>query len=95
MKVYSLTDIETPTLKKLGWVGAPIVIGQALISPGGEGEVGDTEAVRRDIIRYTSAGALSVGVRPPAYLVAKAERDNKARLAAMEAAAQEKRKEKK
>lgn len=95
MKVFNLTDIETPTLKKLGMVGMWIAAGTALIPPGGEQEVGDTEMLRRDILCFTSSGALAVQVRPASYMVARAERDNRARLATMEAAAVEKRKGKK
>jgi hypothetical protein len=95
MKLFNLTDIETPALKRLGWVSMPIVVGHALIEPGGELEVGDTALIRRDIHCYTGPGALAVDARPPAYMVAKAALENKARLAAMEAKALEKRKGKK
>lgn len=93
MKVFNLTDIETPILKSRGLVGVPIAVGSTLIAPGGEAEVGDTEMIRRDIVCFTAPGALSVGVRPPAYLVAQSERASRARLAEMEQAAR-KRKEK-
>lgn len=92
MKVFNLTDIETPTLKKLGWVGVPIAVGSSLIEPGGEAEVGDTDMVRRDIGCFTTPGALAVGARPPAYLVAQATRMSRVRLAALEEIAREKRK---
>lgn len=95
MKVFNLTDVSTPTLQRLGWVNMVLVAGPALIEPGGEVEVGDTPLIRRDIQCFTKQGALAVGSRPPAYLVAKSERLSKSRLLAMEADVQEKRKGKK
>lgn len=95
MKVFNLTDIETPTLKAKGWLGIQIVVGNANIGPGEEADVGDTAFIRRDLLSFTPHGALSVGVRPPAYLLAQADRASRARLAAAETAMQGKRQEKK
>lgn len=95
MKLFNLTDIETPALKTRGWLGVPITIGRTVISPGEEVDVGDTEIIRRDLLCFTVQGAIAVGARPPAYLLAQAERASRARLAAAETAAKEKRQEKK
>lgn len=93
MKVFSLTDVETPELKRRGWVGLPIVVGSALIAPGGEAEVGDTAALRRALIGFIGPGALAVGARPPEYAVAKAKALSHERLASLEKATRKRRKE--
>lgn len=93
MKIFSLTDVETPELKRRGWVGLPLVVGPALIGPGGEAEVGDTALVRRDLVSFISAGALAVGSRPPEYVVAKAKALSHERLASLEQVTRAKRKE--
>jgi hypothetical protein len=93
MKIFSLTDVETPELKRRGWVGLPIVVGSALIAPGGEAEVGDVATIRRDLVSFIVAGALAVGSRPPEYAVAKAKALNRERLASLEQDARGRRKE--
>lgn len=92
MKLFNLTDVETPELRRRGWVNLPLVVGTALIAPGGEAEVADTETVRRALASFTGPGALAVGARPPEYVVAKARRQDKERLAALEQAPRPKRK---
>jgi len=80
MKVFKLTDVETPALKERGLINVPIVIGRHVVNPGGEAEVGNDELVKRDVLGFTTLGALSIGVRPPAYLLAQADRISRARL---------------
>lgn len=93
MKVFNLTDMATPELQARGLVNQPLVVGSALVPPGGEVEVADTEILRRDLVCFTGVGALSVGARPPEYLVAKAKRESDERLASLERAALNRRKE--
>lgn len=95
MRIYNLTDIETPVLRKAGLVNMTIAVGPALLPPGGELEVGDTEMLRRDILCFTGTGAIALKVRPASYMVAKAALDNRARLSALEAASSAKKKGKK
>jgi hypothetical protein len=93
MKIFSLTDVETPELKRRGWVGLPLVVGSALVAPGGEAEIADTAMVRRDLVGYVGPGALAVGSRPPEYVVAKAKALSHERLASQEQTARARRKE--
>lgn len=93
MKIFSLTDVETPELKRRGWVGQPLVVGPALVPPGGEAEVADTALIRRDLAGYTGPGALAVGSRPPEYALAKAKQLSNERLAAQEQAMRARRSE--
>jgi len=94
MKLFNLTDIETPELRRRGWVNLPLVVGTALVAPGGEAEVADTPMTRRDLAGFVGPGAIAVGARPPEYAVAKEKQLSKARLVALEQAVQAKRKEK-
>jgi hypothetical protein len=75
-------------------VNVPLVVGNALIPPGGEASIGDTPMVRRDVMAYTQVMALAVDSLPPSYMVAKAAKESEARRLSMEATVKVRRKKK-
>ena len=73
MKVFNLTDVETPRLKQHGMVNHTFGIGALLLGPGDSGELPDTQGgmLRTEVQKLVSIGALSAGELPPAYLAKK------------------------
>jgi hypothetical protein len=73
MKVFNLTDVETPRLKQHGMVNHTFGVGTLLLGPGDSGELPDAQghARRPEVQKLVSVGALSVGELPPAYLAKK------------------------
>lgn len=77
MKVFNLTDIETPRLREAGFVGHTFVVLNKLIGPGQSADIPPEKvaSVREGLQRLVGVGALSVGDQPPpAYLVAKSHK---------------------
>ena len=74
MKVFNLTDVETPVLKQHGVLNQMFAIGTVLVSPGQSADVADERAVHlaSGLQHLVSIGALAVGDQPPAgYRLAK------------------------
>jgi translation initiation factor IF-2 len=74
MKVFNLTDVQTPQLKQRHMKSQTIVIHGRPIAPGGSQEYDkrDTSIVARAVHHYVKDGALAIDELPPAYTKAKA-----------------------
>ena len=70
MKVFNLTDIETPLLKQHKMVNQTLAVGRALLAPGGSADVDETQAdgVRAGMQHLVRIGALAVNNAPPQYV---------------------------
>jgi hypothetical protein len=73
MRVFNLTDVTTPTLKRHGLEQQTIVVGTALLSPGGMEEIGDEPHVRAGAQFLVDVGAIAFEQLPPAYMAGKAD----------------------
>lgn len=71
IRVFNLTDVDTLQLKQFGLTGATIVVGRALIPPGGSAEVADDVVTRNGLEHYVRVGAAAVNSLPPSYVVLK------------------------
>lgn len=71
VKVYNLTDIETPTLAKHRMLHAHIAVGTRMCDPGEFVELADTPVLRGDVKFLVSIGALALGQLPPPYVQAR------------------------
>ena len=71
MKVYNLTDVETPVLVQRGLVNQHIVVGKCMVNPGEFAEVVDTAHVRGKLGYLLTVGAVSIDLVPPNYVRAK------------------------
>ena len=77
MKIFNLTDIETPLLKQHKLVEHTFAVGPKLLGPGETAVVDDQYAasVRAGIQVLVAVGALYVGAQPPPlYVIAKEKR---------------------
>lgn len=71
LKVFNLTDVETPQLKQYGLVNQHIVVERALVAPGEYTQVADSPVARAHLRHYVSVGAVAVDVVPPSYVLLK------------------------
>jgi hypothetical protein len=73
MKVFNLTDVETPKLRQFHLVAHTIAVGRALIAPGESADVSMDEFkwVRTEVQRLVTLGALAIDSLPAAYTLAK------------------------
>ena len=71
MRIYNLTDVETPTLRQYGFVDQRFVVARALIAPGESAEVPDEPIARMALEHLVAVGAAAIDELPPAYVVAK------------------------
>ena len=73
MKVFNLTDVETPSLKQRGLLGQSIAVGDKLLAPGGEADVDEETLtrVRPELQHMVGLGTLALGEPPAEYKVAK------------------------
>lgn len=73
MKVFNLTDIETPLLKQHGLCQQTFAVGKALLAPGQSADVDDTYLAQlgQGLRQLVSCGAAAVGQPPAAYRLAK------------------------
>lgn len=74
MKIFNLTDVETPALKERGLSNQPIIVHRWVINPGEGCEVQDSDQVRRALRGYVKDGMASVNVLPPSYVVKKEQK---------------------
>lgn len=76
MKVFNLTDIETPQLAEQGAVNIPVVLGNLLLAPGASGVLTEDQygCCAHAIRDYVGRGIMALEVLPPAYAVAKARK---------------------
>jgi hypothetical protein len=73
MKVFNLTDVETPVLKQRGLCQQTFAVGKALVAPGQSADVDDAYLAQlgpglRQLVSY---GAAAVGQPPASYRLAK------------------------
>lgn len=81
MKVFNLTDVETPSLKQHKLVEQTIAVGPHLLEPGKNCDVEPSrlDHIRAGLQQLVTVGALAVGDQPPAaYVVAKAKAPKRA-----------------
>jgi hypothetical protein len=71
MKVYNLTDVETPALIQRGLVNQHIVVGKRMVNPGEFVEVADTLHTRGKLMYLLTVGAVSIDQVPPNYVRSK------------------------
>lgn len=74
MKVWNLTDVSTPALKRAGKVNRPLVLWREVIAPGQSVDIPDevfTPQLKEQAAAYVRLGMLSLGLPPAAYLRAK------------------------
>jgi hypothetical protein len=71
MKVFNLTDVETPLLVQHGFVRQTFVVRDKLIGPGEHAEVQEDYLAERALEHLVPIGAAAVGELPPAYVLAK------------------------
>ena len=71
VRVYNLTDLETPELKSRGLVNQTIAVRSVLIRPGESKEVADDAITMRDLKGYREIGVVSVDVLPVEYATMK------------------------
>jgi hypothetical protein len=76
MKVFNLTDVETPVLKQRGLLAQSIGISRRMVAPGEFVEVEDTPEVRAKLEYLLTVGAVSIDQAPPTY--AKVRQDRQA-----------------
>ena len=60
MKVYSVTDIPTPSLQHQGLVGASVRVGTHVIPAGGSAVLKGTSQERTEVTNWVRRGALSL-----------------------------------
>lgn len=75
MRIFNLTDVETPTLLELGLVNQVLVAGRAVVGPGSSVELGDDPLTRAHLLQYTQVGAMALDDLPPNYVVNKLQRE--------------------
>lgn len=73
MKIFNLTDVPTAKLKQHGLVGQTIVVGTALVQPGGEAELADDSNARAHAQHLVDVGAVAFDQLPPVYVAARAD----------------------
>jgi hypothetical protein len=73
VKVYNLTDVETPTLKQYGLVRATVVVGAQSVAPGASVVVEPKHelAARHHLEHLLSVGAVAIDEVPEKYVSAK------------------------
>jgi hypothetical protein len=76
MKVFNLTDMETPALAQRGLSNHTIAVGSFLLAPGASQEVSEEQirALRPGLQQLVSVGALALGDQPPASYVLQKDR---------------------
>lgn len=72
MKVFNLTDVETPKLKQHGLLNQTVVVGGKPIAPGASMTFEGTPSERASAKHAAKVGAVSVDALPGAYTTAKA-----------------------
>lgn len=71
VKVYNLTDVHTSVLEKYRMLDQHIAIGTRMCAPGQYVEQEDSPTLRENCRHLVSIGALSIGMVPPPYTVAR------------------------
>jgi len=71
VKVYNLTDVPTPVLEKHRTLDQHIAVGNRMCAPGEYIEQEDTPTLRENCRHLVSIGALSIGLVPPPYTLAR------------------------
>ncbi len=76
VKVFNLTDVETPTLVQFGLVSQHIVIGERMCEPGQYVEVVDSAHLRATVKHLVQVSALAIDRLPPPYVQARQLKEN-------------------
>jgi hypothetical protein len=71
VKIYNLTDVHTPVLEKYRMLDQHIAVGTRMCEPGQYIEQEDSPTLRENCRHLVSIGALSIGMVPPPYTVAR------------------------
>jgi hypothetical protein len=71
MKVFNLTDVETPLLAQHGFVRQTFVVRDKLIAPGEHADVQNDYLAERALEHLVPIGAAAVDELPAAYVLAK------------------------
>lgn len=74
VKVYNLTDIETPNLKQRALLNQHIAIGGRMCEPGEFVELEDSPVLRADTSHLVAVGALAIDRLPPPYAKARIDK---------------------
>jgi hypothetical protein len=72
MKVFNLTDVETPRLKQRGLLNQTVVVGGKAVAPGASADFDGTPWERASAQHAANVGAISVDALPGSYTTAKA-----------------------
>lgn len=73
MKVFNLTDVETPKLRQHGMLNQTFAVGEKMLSPGQGEDVSEETLtrVRHELQDLVMMGACAVDTMPPEYIVAR------------------------
>jgi hypothetical protein len=72
MKVFNLTDVETPQLLQRSFINQTLVVGRTAIKPGESADFNDEPHLVAQIEGYIELGAMARDELPAEYAVAKA-----------------------
>lgn len=72
MKVFNITDVETPILKQRGLINQTLVVGRVAVAPGESVELQDEPHLVAQVEGYEQIGAMTRDQVPEEYAVAKA-----------------------
>lgn len=75
LRIFNLTDVETPVLKQFGLTQTTIAVGRILIPPGGAVATEADALTLEHLHHFIEKGALAVDVLPPPYIMAKERRE--------------------
>jgi len=75
VKVYNLTDVETPALKQAKLLRQTIAVGRTLVRPGEAVDVLKEVLLTRDAKHFLAVGALAQEKVPAAYRVAQDQKN--------------------
>ena len=77
MRLFNLTDVETPQLKELGLSNTALLVGRHIVPPGEVVELPGASFTMESCRHFVGVGAMSLDVLPPAYVVAKEQKKDK------------------
>ena len=76
MRVFNLTDIATPVLEQHKLVNQHFAVARRMVNPGEYADIGDAPNALHDLQFLLQVGAASVDRVPPAYAIARQQRQN-------------------
>jgi hypothetical protein len=72
MKVFNITDVETPILKQRGLINQTLVVGRVAVKPGESADIQDEPHLVAQVEGYEQIGAMARDQLPAEYAVTKA-----------------------